>query len=94
MSGATARVVWEKIHNTYQMKNVQSKLNFRTKLPTIKFQKDNYIQDHMKSLEEIFIALSRLNNRIDDKDQSGIRLRSLPEYFGFLAIIDDSLNVD
>lgn len=46
------------------------------------------------SLEEIFVALARLNIPVDDKDKQGILLCSLPHECGFSAIMVDTQNMD
>lgn len=89
MPGAPTRAVWKKLQDTYQKENIQSKLNLQTKIHNIKFDRKSDIQDHMTSLNEIFVALERLNDPLDDKDKPGILLRSLPEEFSFLAVMDD-----
>lgn len=94
LSGATTKVVWRKLTDSYQKENIQSKLNLRTKLHNLRYKDGNDLQTHLTSLEEIFVDLARLNDPVSEKDKTGVLLRSLPESFGFLALMADANNMD
>lgn len=58
-----------------------------------KSEKQKDIKDQMTSLEEKFVAMAILNNRLYNKDEPGNLLRSFPEKFSFLEIMTDTENI-
>lgn len=57
MSGGTTKLIWNKMKDSYQMENIQSKLNLRTQLNTIKYVSNVHIEDHITGLEELFLSM-------------------------------------
>lgn len=92
--GAATKAVWNKLPDSYEKENIQSKHNLGTKLHIIKLDNKSDKQGHITWLEETFLTLARLNDALDDKDKAGILLRSLPDEFRFYAIMADSQQMD
>ena len=94
MADASTKEVWKKLTDSYQKENIQTKLNLRNRLHNIRFKDTDDLQEHLTSLEEIFLDLARLNDAVADGDKTGILLRSLPESLGFIALMADAQKMD
>lgn len=94
LEGATTKQVWVKLRDTYRKENIQSKLNLRSKLHNTFFKDTEDIQVHLKTLEEIFVELARVNDAVSQTDKVAILLRSLPESLGSIPLIADANNMD
>lgn len=54
------------------------------------FQEEFDSQIHLTELTEVFVDLARLNDPVTDNDKTGVLLKSLPESYGFIALISDA----
>lgn len=47
------------------------------------------LQKHLTTIEKILADLARLHDIVTEKDKTKVLLRSLPENFGFVALMAD-----
>ena len=59
MSDDTTKKIWEKLTDTYQKENIQSKINLRGKLHSLRYRDVPNLQNHLTPIEEIFVELSK-----------------------------------
>ena len=78
MEGASAKDIWNKLEAVYQKENIQSKLNLRARLHSMKFKPEENFQSQIKDFEKIFLDLARLNDPVSPEDKVGSLLQSLP----------------
>ena len=64
LSGATTEAVWDKLIDNYQKGNIQTKLNLRSRLHSMKLTDEGKLQDHLTQLEQIFVDLARINDPV------------------------------
>ena len=72
---------WKKIEDTFQKKTWSNKLRLRKKLYGLKLADSGNLQDHLKSLVEIFDSLAVVGAPIEDEDKVINLLASLPEKY-------------
>ena len=77
--------VWEKLQDQFQRKTWANKLSLRRKLYSLKLKEDGSVQDHIKSMVEIFDALSVMGDHVEEEDRVVHILASLPDSFGMLV---------
>ena len=78
-------VVWEKIADQFQKKTWANKLALRRKLYGLKLKESGSVQQHIKSLMEIFEELSIIGDAIEEEDRVVHVLASLPESYDMLV---------
>ena len=71
--------VWKKLQDTFQKKTWANKLRLKKKLYGLKLSEGGELQDHLKSLVEIFDALAVVGDAVKDEDKVICLLASLPE---------------
>ena len=77
--------VWTKLEAQFQRKSWANKLSLRRKLYGIKLKVNESVQAHIKSMVEIFDALSVIGDHVEEEDRVVHILASLPESFEMLV---------
>ena len=77
--------VWKKLQDQFQRKTWTNKLHLRRKLYSLKLGDNDSVQNHIKSLTEIFDELSIVGDPIPEEDRVVHLLASLPESFNVLV---------
>ena len=78
-------VVWEKLSNQFQKKSWANKLALRRRLYGLKLNDCEPVQQHIKSMVEIFDELAIVGDPIEEEDRVVHLLASLPESFNMLV---------
>lgn len=93
MSGAITLAVWNKLKDTYQTNNIQSKLSLRKTLHTIKFDRKRISESTWPVYKKH--SLSGSSERPCGRQGNlGFLLCSLPEEFSFLSIMANTQSMD
>uniref|UniRef100_A0A1X7TYL0 Retrotransposon gag domain-containing protein n=1 Tax=Amphimedon queenslandica TaxID=400682 RepID=A0A1X7TYL0_AMPQE len=82
--------VWKALQDQFQRESWANKLSLRRKLYSLKLREQDSVQDHIKSMIEIFNELSIVGDAISEEDQVVHLLASLPDYFGVLVTAPES----
>uniref|UniRef100_A0A1X7VWV7 Retrotransposon gag domain-containing protein n=1 Tax=Amphimedon queenslandica TaxID=400682 RepID=A0A1X7VWV7_AMPQE len=77
--------VWRLLSNHFQKKTWANRLAFRRKLHSLRLEKGQSVQEHIKSMTEVFSELSVIGDNISDKNRVVYLLASLPESFDMLV---------
>lgn len=77
-------VVWKKLGDQFQKKSWVNRLQLRQKLHSLKLRDGESVQEHIKTMSEVFSELSIVGDAITDEDSVVYLLASLPESFNTL----------
>lgn len=72
-------IVWKRLCQQFQRKSWANKLALRRKLYGLKLKDDGLMQDHVKSMVEIFDELAVIGDEIEEEDRVVHILASMPE---------------
>ena len=78
-------VVWKKLADQYQAKTWANKLSLRRKLFGLRLSENQPVQDHIKSMVEIFDELAIIGYPVEEEDRVVQILTSLPESYNMLV---------
>lgn len=78
-------VVWKKLGSQFQKKSWANKLELRRKLYSLRLKEGGSVQDHIKSMTEIFNSLSVIGSPVSEEDRVVHLLASLPESYSMLV---------
>ena len=79
------RIVWEKLRDQFQKKTWANKLSLRRRLYSLRLKNGDSMQDHIKSLTEIFDELAVVDDPVTEEDRVVHILASLPDSFNMLV---------
>ena len=77
--------VWKKLQNQFQKKTWANKLALRRRLHALVLKDGESVQDHVKTMTELFNELAIVGGAIEDEDQVVYLLASLPDSFNTLV---------
>ena len=77
--------VWQKLADQFEKKSWANKLALRRKLYSLKLKENESVQNHIKSMVEIFESLSVVGYPVEEEDRVVHILASLPESFQMLV---------
>lgn len=77
--------VWNKLADQFQKKTWANKLQLRCKLYALRLKEGESVQEHIKSMIEIFEALSVIGDSVSEEDRVVHLLASLPDSFNMLV---------
>ena len=77
--------VWKKLSDQFQKKSWANKLALRRKLHSLKLKDDGSVQQHIKSLMEVFQELSIIGDVVEEEDRVVHLLASLPKSYSMLV---------
>ena len=77
--------VWKKLADQYEKKSWANKLALRRKLYSLKLKENESVQQHIKSMIEIFESLSVVGYVVEEEDRVVHILASLPDSFQMLV---------
>ncbi len=78
-------VVWTKLQNQFQKKTWANKLALRRRLHSLQLRDGAPVQDHIKSMTELFNEMAIVGDAIDEEDRVVYLLASLPDSFSTLV---------
>lgn len=78
-------IVWQKLADQFQKKTWANKLELRRKLYSLRLKGGSSVQEHIKSMTEIFDALSVIGDPVSEEDRVVQLLASLPESYSMLV---------
>ena len=78
-------IVWQKLADQFQKKTWANKLELRRKLYSLRLKGGSSVQEHIKSMTEIFDALSVIGDPVSEEDRVVHLLASLPESYSMLV---------
>ena len=84
--------VWKKLQDTYQKKTWSNKLRLKKKLYRQQLTDGGNLQEHLKSLVEIFDSLAVMGDPVDEEDRVICLLASLPEKYDTLVTTLETLD--
>ena len=76
--------VWKILENQFQAKTWANKLNLKCKLHNLKLEENQSVQDHLKTMTEIFDELNVIGYPVEEEDRVVQMLASLPESYGMI----------
>lgn len=76
--------VWKALSNQFQRKTWANKLDLKWKLFSMRLGEGSSMQDHLKSMTEVFDELSAIRERVEE-DRVVYILASLPESYNVLV---------
>ena len=77
--------MWTKLQEQFQCKTWANKLQLRRKLFALKLKEGGSVNDHIKTMSEIFEALAVISDAVSEEDRVLHLLASLPESFNMLV---------
>ena len=77
--------VWKKLGDHFQKKTWANKLELRRKLHSLRLKEGESVQEHIKSLTDVFEALSVVGDPVSEEDRVVQLLASLPDSFNMLV---------
>ena len=77
--------VWKKLQDQFQRKTWANKLALKRRLYALRLEDGEPVQDHIKSMTEIFSELAVVGDPVENEDQVVQLLASLPESFDMLV---------
>ena len=77
--------VWKLLSNQFQKKTWSNKLALKRKLYGLKLKDQESVQEHLKSMVEIFDELAVIGDAVEEEDKVVHILTSLPESYGMLV---------
>ena len=78
-------IVWQKLADQFQKKTWANKLELRRKLYSLRLKGGDCVQDHIKTMTEVFDALSVVGDPVSEEDRVVHLLASLPESYNMLV---------
>ena len=78
-------VVWRKLADQFQKKTWANKLALRRRIYSLKLKENEPVQQHIKSMMEIFQELCIIGDAVEEEDRVVHLLASLPESFDMLV---------
>ena len=78
-------VVWKKLQDQFQRKTWANKLALRRKLHSLHFREGESVQEHIKTMTELFSELAIVGDAIEEEDQVVYLLATLPDSFNTLV---------
>jgi hypothetical protein len=78
-------VVWYTLADQFQKRTWANKLSLRRRLYNMKLKENHSVQEHIKTMTEIFQELSVIGDPIEEEDRVVHILASLPEEFDMLV---------
>ena len=80
------RTVWTKLQEQFQHKTWANKLQLRRKLFALNLKEGGSVNEHIKTMSEIFEALAVISDAVSEEDRVVHLLASLTESFNMLVI--------
>ncbi len=77
--------VWKKLSDQFQKKSWVNRLQLRRKLHSLRPKDGESVQEHIKTMIEVFNELSIVGDAISNEDRVVFLLASLPESFNMLV---------
>ena len=77
--------LWSKLETIYQQTSFSNRLTLRKKLTTLRLKNGESLQQHIKSLVEIFDQLAVGGHAVSNEDKVMTLLSSLPKSFDILV---------
>ena len=77
--------VWEKLQDQFQKKTWANRLALRRRLHSLRLRDGESVQDHVKTMTELFNELALVGDEIGKDDRVVYLLASLPESFNTLV---------
>jgi len=81
-----SKAVWKKLEEQFQPKTWANKLHLRRKLYALKLKENGSVNEHIKTMSEIFKNLSVIGDAVSEEDRVVHSLASLPESYYVLVI--------
>ena len=78
-------VVWQKLQDQFQKKTWANKLVLRRRLHSLRLRDGESVQEHIKTMIELFNELAIVGDAIDEEDRVVYLLASLPDSFNTLV---------
>ena len=78
-------IVWQKLADQFQKKTWANKLELRRKLYSLRLRDGDSVQDHIKTMTEVFDSLSVVGDPVSEEDRVVYLLASLPDSFSMLV---------
>ena len=78
-------IVWQKLSDQFQKKTWANKLELRRKLYSLRLKGGDSVQEHIKSMTEVFDTLSVIGDRVSEEDRVVHLLASLPKLYSMLV---------
>ena len=79
------QAVWTKLEEQFQRKTWANKLQLRRKLFALKLKEGESVNEHIKTMSEIFAALSVIGDPVGEEDKVVHLLASLPDSYDMLV---------
>ena len=77
--------VWKKLSDHFQKKTWANKLHLRKKLYSLRLREGESVQEHVRTLTELFEELAVIGDPMKEEDQVVHLLASLPDSFNVLV---------
>ena len=71
--------MWKKLGDQFQKKTWANKLHLQQKLYSLRLKDGGLVQEHMKTMTEIFNGLSIIGDAVEEDDHVVYLLASLPD---------------
>ena len=78
-------IVWQKLADQFQKKTWANKLELRRKLYSLRLRDGDSVQDHIKTMTEVFDSLSVVGDPVSEEDRVVYLLASLPDSYSMLV---------
>ena len=78
-------LVWKKLGDQFQKKTWANKLHLRRKLHSLRLKDGDSVQEHIKTMTEIFNGLSVIGDTVEDDNRVVYLLASLPDSYNTLV---------
>ena len=79
------QAVWQKLEEQFQRKTWSNKLQLRRKLYALKLKEGESVNEHIKTMSEIFEALAAIGDAVSEEDRVVHLLVSLPDSYNVLV---------
>lgn len=79
------KAVWKKLEEQFQPKTWSNKLQLRRKLYALKLKEGGLVNEHIKTMSEIFEGLAVIGDAVSEEDRVVHLLASLPESYNVLV---------
>ena len=79
------KAVWKKLEEQFQPKTWSNKLQLRRKLYALKLKEGGSVNEHIKTMSEIFEGLAVIGDAVSEEDRVVHLLASLPELYNVLV---------
>ena len=81
------KIVWDTLQKQFQKKSWANKLSLKRHLFTTKLEEGGSVQEHIKTLTEIFNEQAVIGDPIEEEDRVGHLLASLPSSYDMLTLL-------